>query len=170
MNKEYETYLKAHIDLSALKNNLKIIRSKFPNSKIILPVKANAYGHDDIIISKEAEKFGIEYLAVARTSEGINLKKNKIRLPIMNLGVELGENITVAIKNNIELSVSSFDNVKQIENISKKLKQISPVHLKIDTGMSRLGCYNTECEKMANFIFRSKHLKLKSIYTHIAKS
>ena len=75
MKSDYDPYLKAYIDLNALKNNLKIIRNKFPISKIILPVKANAYGHGDIIISKEAEKFGVEYLAVARTSEGLKFKR-----------------------------------------------------------------------------------------------
>ena len=88
MKNKYESYLKAFIDLAAFRNNINIIRKKFPDSKIILPVKANAYGHGDLIISKEAEKIGIEYLAVSRAGEGINLRNNKINLPIMNLGVE----------------------------------------------------------------------------------
>ena len=88
----------------------------------------------------------------------------------MNLGVELDKNITLAIKNKIELSVSSFENVRLIENISIKIKRTAPIHLKIDTGMSRLGSFTEEAEKIAKFILKSRHLKLKSIYTHFAKS
>ena len=104
-----DSITKAYINLDAFNHNIKIIRNKFPKSIIILPVKANAYGHGDIIISQQAQKIGIEYLAVARVKEGIKLRQNNITLPIINFGIALDENIDIALENNIELSISSIE-------------------------------------------------------------
>jgi len=123
-----------------------------------------------MIISEEAEKIGIEYLAVARISEGMKLRKNKIKLPIINLGAEFGENIDLAFLNKIELTVHSPENLKEIISRSKKYDKKINVHLKIDTGMRRLGCRLDEVESMAGNIIKSKNLHLKSILTHFADS
>lgn len=163
-------YPKVFIDLDAFKFNINYIKQKFKNSKIIIPVKANAYGHGDLIISKEAEKIGIEYLAIARVCEGIKLRENGIKLPIINFGVEYKENIKEAIENDIELSVSMVDNAREIEEYAKKLNKIVPIHLKVNTGMNRLGVNIEDAFYFANYIYNSKFLKLKSIYTHFARS
>lgn len=160
----------ALLDVEAFKNNITQIRKFYPNSKIILPVKANAYGHGDIIISTEAQKLGIDYLGIARVYEGIKLRENQITLPMIDLGLEYGANIKRAIKYNIELSVSSLLSVKEIEKQTSKLNTKMGIHLKIDTGMRRLGCNIDEAIQIANYIDASNSLKLKSIYTHFAKS
>lgn len=170
MNFEYNSPLKAIIDLKAFNHNIKIVRDKFPLSMIILPVKANAYGHDDIIIAQEAQRIGIEYLAVARLNEGLNLRNNNITLPIINFGIEFEENIDLAILNNIELSVCSLNNIKEIEKKAIKHKKIVPLHLKIDIGMRRLGCLENEVFKLASYICSSKFLSFKSFYSHFPKS
>jgi len=170
MNNNYNNPTRAYIDLGAFRHNIGIVRKKFPKSKIILPVKANAYGHGADIISKEAEKIGVEYLAVARINEGIKLRNDGIRLPIMTLGVEFPENVEIALLNNIELSVSQLENVIEIEQIADSLKSNLSLHLKIDTGMTRLGCKKSDILEIAGFIKASKYLTLKSVYTHFARS
>lgn len=170
MNFQYQSPLKAIIDLNAFNHNINIIRNKYPKAMIILPVKANAYGHGDIIIANQAQKIGIEYLGVARVIEGINLRENKISLPIIDLGVEYGKNIDLAISNDIELSVSSLENIKEIEKKAKKYKKKIPLHLKVDTGMRRLGCPDKEVLILAKYISSSKNLLLKSFYSHFPKS
>ena len=170
MKNEYTYPIRALINLNSFRDNIKIVRMIYPNAKIILPVKANAYGHGDLIISKEAEKIGIEYLATARINEGIRLRENNIKLPIINLGAELDNNIDLAIKNNIELSVSSITNIIEIEKKAKHSDKIIALHLKIDTGMRRLGCNVDNSLDLAKYIDLSSNLKLKSIYTHFAKS
>ena len=169
MKAEFQ-YPYVSIDLNAFDNNINIIRNKFPQSIILLPVKANAYGHGDIIISKEAERLGINYLATARVREGINLRLEGIKLSIINLGVETGFNIKEAIDNKIELSVSDMDNLAEIENISKSNNVVSNIHLKINTGITRLGCNIDEVLSIAEFINKSKYLHLRSIYSHFAMS
>ncbi len=166
----YDNPLKAYIDLGFFRNNIGIVRSKFPGAKIILPVKANAYGHGDLIISREAEKLKIDCLAVARISEGIKLRENRIKLPVIDLGVELGSNINLAIDYNVELSVSSIEQATEISAMAMKKKKVVPVHLKLDTGMRRLGCNFEECLALAEYIAVSKYLRLKSVYTHFARS
>ena len=170
MKKIFDYPTKAIIDLKAFCHNINIIRKKFPKSKIILPVKANAYGHDDILISKEAKRIKIEYLAVARINEGIKLRENGITLPIIDFGVEMGRNINAAIINNIQLSVSSLNNVKEIEEVAKKLNKKALLHLKVDTGMRRLGCNPEESEKLALYINNSPYLFLEGLYSHFARS
>lgn len=170
MSIDFNRYSTAFIDLSAFRNNLNIIRKMYPEALIILPVKANAYGHGDVIIAKEAEKIGIEYLGVARVEEGVKLRENGITLPIIDLGVESGDNIDVAIENNIELSVHSKDSICEILDHIKKYEKIFNVHLKIDTGMRRLGCEISEAREIAPLISKSKSLHLKSVFTHYANS
>lgn len=170
MNFEYNSPIKAVIDLNAFDYNIKLIRKKFPDSMIILPVKANAYGHGDIIISQEAQRIGIDYLAIARLGEGINLRNNNISLPIIDFGIEFEDNIDLAILNNIELSVCSLKNIKEIEKKAIKYRKIIPLHLKLDIGMRRLGCLENEIFKLASYIYSSKFLSFKSFYSHFPKS
>jgi len=165
-----ENPLKAFIDLNAFNNNIKIIKKKFPNSMIILPVKANAYGHGDLIISEYAQKINIDYLAISRVSEGIKLRENNISSPIINFGVEIGSNIDHSINNNIELSVSSLNNIKEIEKRARSLNKKINLHLKVDTGMRRLGCRFDELLELAKYIYNSNTLTLKSLYSHFARS
>lgn len=170
MNDRIENPLIAYIDLNAFENNINIIRKRFPDSKIILPVKANAYGHGDIIISKHAQKLNIDCLGISRISEGVKLREANIASSIMNFGVEHGKNIDLAIEYDIELSVSSLENIKEIEEKSKLNQNKLPIHLKVDTGMRRLGCLFDEVLDLAKYINNSKHLLLKSFYSHYAKS
>lgn len=167
---DYQPITKALIDLRAFENNINFVRKKYPHSKIILPVKANAYGHGMVIISKAAEKIGVDYLAIARVKEGLRLRSEGIKLPIMSLGVEFGINIEVSIANDIELSVSSLENLSEIEDIAQKMAKITKIHLKVDTGMSRLGAMPDIVLGMAKRIAESKNLEFTSLYTHLARS
>lgn len=165
-----ERYPKVIIDLNAFRHNINYIKQKFKKSKIILPVKANAYGHGDLIIAKKAESIGIEYISVARVFEGIKLRENGVSIPIINFGVEYGNDILKAIEYKIELSTGMFENIKEIEGYAKRVKRVVPLHLKVNTGMNRLGGNIEEAFRLASYIDNSKYLKLKSIYTHFAKS
>ena len=164
------TYPRLDINLKAFRNNIRIIKNKYPDNKIILPVKANAYGHGDVIIAKEAEKIGIEYLAVARLCEGLKLRSNGVKLPIMALGIESGDNIKTALQNDIELSVSDLDNLKSIDLAARSINKKANIHLKLDTGMRRLGCSEKCLSEISLFIRNSKYLNLRSFYTHLARS
>ncbi len=164
------TPAKAIIDLKAFRNNIEVIREILPDNRIILPVKANAYGHDSLIIAKEAMKVGVEYLAVSRVDEGVFLRENGIDAKIIDLGIEFDSNIKTAIENDIELSVSFFTNLKEINDSAESMNKKIPIHLKVDTGMVRLGMPSDDIESAARYIKSSNNLEFKSFYTHFAKS
>ncbi|HOV15366.1 MAG TPA: alanine racemase, partial [Spirochaetota bacterium] len=166
----YEPVTQAIIDLDAFRHNVEVVRKKHPNSKIIIPVKANAYGHDSVIISKACQKMGIDYLAIARLKEGLRLRENGITLPIISLGVESGINIEFSLLKDIELSVSYLSNLLEIEEYAKKNNIIAKIHVKIDTGMTRLGCKSGDIIEIVKNIQASKNLKFVSLYTHLARS
>jgi alanine racemase len=161
---------RAIIDCNALQHNIQLVRDKFKEAGIILPVKANAYGHGDVIVAKEAQKAGIEYLAIARINEGIHLREEGIDIPIINLGAEFGDNIQLAIEHDIELTTSSLENASELSRYASMTGRDIPVHLKIDSGMTRLGCMPHEVEKTVLYIDNDPHLQLKSIYSHLACS
>jgi alanine racemase len=167
---EYDNPIRAFIDLNAFKNNIGIVRKKYPGSRIILPVKANAYGHDAVLISKEAEKTGIEYLAVARINEALELRNNGIKLPIIDLGVELKPNIKIALNNKVELSVSSIENLHDIDMEAAGLNTFARIHLKINTGMTRLGFNTEDIPMIIDYLKKSGNLKLTSVYSHFPRS
>lgn len=161
----------AFIDLSALKNNLEVVKRKFPEKRIILPVKANAYGHGAVLIAREAEKMGINSFAVARLEEGIQLRMHGISGNIMMLGAEWEEeNILLALRNRIEFTVSCAENIRKIEQAANKINQTAFLHLKINTGMNRLGADFPELENICGIIRQGSRLKLLSLFTHFAKS
>ncbi|MBQ3921936.1 MAG: alanine racemase, partial [Spirochaetales bacterium] len=165
-------YPHALINANALLNNIKIAKEKW-NGPLIVPVKANAYGHDSVLVSKVMQDSGlVKLLAVARVDEGLHLRQNGITMPIFTLGVELDDesDIQNAIQNDIELSVSDIENVKTIAIVAEKLNKTISLHIKLDTGFSRLGVNPKNVLELAGCISRSPYLHFASMYTHFAMS
>ncbi len=165
-------YPHALINANALLNNIKIAKEKW-NGPLIVPVKANAYGHDSVLVSKVMQNSGlVKLLAVARVDEGLHLRQNGITMPIFTLGVELDDesDIQNAIQNDIELSVSDIENVKTIAAVAEKLNKTISLHIKLDTGFSRLGVNPKNVLELAGFISKSPYLHFASMYTHFAMS
>lgn len=160
----------AEINLDNIKYNLDNIKQLLKeNTKICGVVKANAYGHGSIQISKLLEREKIDYLAVSRLEEGIELRQNDIKLPILCLGYIPDSSLELAISNEISLTVYSYETAKNIDDISKKLNLISKVHIKIDTGMNRIG-FNANINSINDILEISKlsNIEIEGIYTHFA--
>lgn len=150
-------------------NNIKKILKE--DTKICAVLKANAYGHGSVEIAKFLENKNIDYFAVARFEEAIELRENNIKIPILCLGFVPEESLEYAIKNNITLTIYSLETAKKLNNISEKIGLNTNIHIKIDTGMSRIGFDVSEesidqIVKIANL----KNLYIEGIYTHFAKS
>ncbi len=161
------------INLKKLKRNLLKIRKK-TGRKILLPVKANAYGHGLLTVSKyvQEEKL-VDFLGLAFLREADILIKNKIKLPILiffhsKYNKEdfdfLSEN-----KNLIQV-ISDFDFLKKLSLEMKKREKRIEVHLMIDTGMGRCGFLPTDFKKALNFLKKDKSLVLKGVSTHFSMS
>lgn len=165
---------KAIIYKKNLENNIKEIRKYIPKKvKICVAVKADSYGHNAILTSQICEKNGVEFLAVATVGEGIELRKNGIKANILLLSLCVPEEFPDLFKYNITPLVFSPEYINELSLSADKYIKGSKkfdVHLAVDTGMGRIGCYPQEAIGEAALINNSKHLKLAGMCTHFAVS
>lgn len=158
----------AKIKTSSLINNYSLLINNYAKDKnIIAIVKANAYGHGAIEISKFLERKEVSYLGVANLDEALELKNNKIRKKILILGSIDDDEIIKAIKLNIMFTVYDYDQISFLASLDlKKIK----FHLKVDTGMNRLGISIDEVDKAIKKISNNRNLIIEGIYTHLAEA
>lgn len=162
-----KTYVK--IDNKVLTNNVKEIISIYNNYKYYFGVvKGNAYGHGDYIVNDLIEG-GINYLAVSSLEEAISIRKYNKEISILCLEPIDLEYIKDIQDNNVTITIENIDYVKEL--INKKLDKQLKVHLKLDTGMNRLGFNKKEeLNESINLLKENKNILIEGIYTHIATS
>ena len=164
-------YVQLDISIENLRCNYRYFRKNLKNStKTLILVKANSYGHGAIEFAKAVEEEGASYLGVATTIEGIELKKGGIKLPVLVLspGVETYPDL---IDNGIEIGVPNMEAALILKSVLRERGIISyPIHLKMDTGMHRLGFQPYELEALTTLIKESPEFKVTSIYSHLAAS
>jgi len=158
------------IDLNQLRKNMGIIKGYIHPAKYCLPIKSNAYGHGLVQIGKIAEQEKVDYLAVASLSEGIILRKEGITLPILIFGAFQKEEIEECVHYNLELTISSEYKASLVEEALKSMQQKAKVHLKIDTGMRRIGARPKTALEIYHRIKKSSSMLLKGIYSHLANA
>ena len=157
------------IDLSAISTNIAAVQNFVaPQTEVLSVVKANAYGHGIKPVAKAALKGGASALGVALVQEGIVLRKSGIRAPIVVLAPALPEQAEDIVTHNLSQTVSDRETLNALETAAKSCKTRASVHLKIDTGMSRVGISPEETTLFARMIAESPHLNFEGISTHIA--
>lgn len=159
----------AIIDEDKLKNNIKEIKAKYDNYKYYIGVvKNNAYNHGIKIINSLIEG-GINYLAVSSLEEALDARKYNSKIPILCLEVIDLDYIYDCINNNVTITVESLEYLEKLNKI--KLDFPIKIHLKLNTGMNRLGISEVkEVNKCVSIISENKKLILEGIYTHFATS
>ena len=152
------------VNLANLEYNIKALIKKYKDYKYYFGVvKADCYGHNDVLTVKTIIKGGCNYLAVATLDEALMIRKKIKNIPILCLGIVDIRYIPLCVKNDITITISNFNYLNCIDNENTKLK----VHVKINTGMNRLGINNkNEFDKVYSLIKKNKFL-LEGIYTHI---
>jgi len=161
----------AEIDLGAVSHNLRQIRSFIDKKVEILPiVKANAYGHGILQVSRVLVDNGIKYLGVATMDEAMKLREHGIDVSILILGAVLEEEAVTAVKNNITLTICDNGLLDVIAQAAKKYKTKARVHVKIDTGMGRIGVWHEDAMPLMREVYKNKYIKLEGIYTHFSSS
>ena len=154
------------INLSNLKKNLDFLKSKIRKETLVMAVvKAFAYGSDSTIISKKLEKEKIDYLAVAYTVEGMELRDKGITTPILVLHPQIND-FDKIIDFELEPSIYSFRVLKAFMN-TKKLTKNYPFQIKFNTGLNRLGFNENQIDKL---ILSLKNLKPNFIFSHLGAS
>lgn len=166
----YATHARIHLG-NIRENLLAIRRAVGPHRKILIAVKANAYGHGAVEVSRMAEDAGIDWLGVATVPEGLQLREAGIRLPILKLGPTFPEEMEAAIRGHITLAMCSRDNAEALEAAALRAGVEAVVHLKLDTGMGRIGVPPAEAPALAAFLEREcPHVRLEGIFTHLPVS
>ena len=166
----YPTIAKINID--NVRNNIEGIRKAVGSDrKIMVSVKANAYGHGAIPVSRLAEEIGVDWLGVATVPEGIELREAGIVLPILKLSPAFPEAMEAAINHQISLTVCDKENIDKLEETCARLEKSLDVHLKIETGMGRIGVVADEAANLAEYIEKKcPHLRLDGVFTHLPVS
>lgn len=166
----------AEINLDNLNYNYNFIKKMIGNDvRFLGVVKADAYGHGAVMISKKLEEIGADYLAVSNLEEAREIRKAGINMPILLLGHTPCDQVPTLIKYNVTQAVSCENKAVEYEKAAEKIGQKLKVHIKIDTGMSRLGflCSGSLFESGVNAVLRSiklPHLDVEGIFTHFSSS
>ncbi len=161
---------RVEVNLTSLAENFKRIK-EFISPSLIMPVlKANAYGHGLVRIAQLIQDLKADYLGVAVLEEGLLLRQNGITLPILVLGGIWGNQIPIFIKHNLTITASSIGKLNQIEEIARQLKKRAKVHIKIDTGMERIGVHYYSAHDILEASLKCKHIDVEGIYSHFANS
>ena len=155
------------VDLDALSHNLRAIRAQV-GVPVMGIVKANAYGHGLVQVARHLEAQGVDQLGVAFVEEGIALRKAGIAKPILVLGGIFGPQVAQFIVHDLEITVSSLDKLRQVEAAAESLGRKATIHLKIDTGMERIGVHSYSCGPFIEAAAASRWCDLKGIYSHLA--
>ncbi len=169
--KTHETVLE--IDLNAIVHNLNYYRSKIdPGVKVMAMVKAFSYGSGSYEIASVMQFHQVDYLAVAYADEGVELRKAGIKLPIMVMNPD-EESFDTMLKHELEPEIYSFRVLKMLETallqISAKTQPVG-IHIKIDTGMHRLGFDPMEVDELISQLKERANIKIKSVFSHLAAS
>ena len=170
--KAHESILE--INLDNLVKNMNYYRSKLKNgTKLMVMVKAFAYGSGNFEVSNVVEFHRADYLTVAYADEGIELRRKGISLPIMVMTPEANTFESI-IKNNLEPDIYSFRSLTLLEDAIKKLDKPlnSPIgiHIKLDTGMHRLGFLKNDIDELLTRLKKNSNIIVKSVFSHLAGS
>ena len=159
----------AEINLTNITENLSKIRRYVNNNvKLCAVVKANAYGHGAIAVSQCAIKVGADFLAVATVDEALELRNAGFTQPILILGLIPQTAAAEVVANDISQTVCDFDLAKAICNAAVNQNKIAKVHLKIETGMGRIGTAINEAVELATCISFMPNVEIEGIFSHFA--
>ena len=163
----HETTLE--VNLNNLIENLNYFRSKLrPETKIMCMVKAFAYGSGSVEIAKTLQHHRADYLAVAVADEGVELRQSGIRIPIAVMNPEKSA-FSLLFENNLEPEIYSFKLLADFIEAAGRLAMTEyPIHIKIDTGMHRLGFDPDEIDKLIEILKNQNQLKVRSVFSHLA--
>lgn len=161
----------AQIDLRAIRHNfIQIKKALSKNTKILAVVKADAYGHGIVEVSKTLSDMGIEFFGVATTDEGIALRRASIKNAILILGSILPKESRMIVRNNLTPTVCTKELARSLNNEAKAQKKTLDIHVKVDTGMGRLGVWHDEAIAFFEYLAGLKSLKIEGVFTHLSSA
>lgn len=161
----------AEIDLAALTHNHASVRQLAgPGVSTMLVLKANAYGHGAVPVAWHLGREGVACLGVGDSTEALELRAAGITAPILILGAIVPGELEDVVRGGILVTVHSGDRVRMLNKVAERSPGRVGIHLKVDTGMGRLGCQPKRAPAIAHEIRRSRRLELQGLCTHLAST
>lgn len=158
------------IDLDKLTHNYHAIQQHVGAAAVMPILKANAYGHGLVRVGQHMQQLGVSMIGVAYLEEGILLREAGVTTPILVLGGMLGSQAPTFLKHDLTLTVPSLQKLEQVETAAAAAGVRAKVHLKIDTGMERIGVHYYSAEDLLNASIQSQHVEVEGIFSHFANS
>jgi alanine racemase len=161
----------AEIDLAALERNLKLIRASLPpHIKYVAVVKADAYGHGLHQTVARLMHAGADLFAVANVTEAADIRELGPGWPVLVLGPLLPEEDKCLVDHDLTATVSTPDEVARFDSVGRAADHVVAVHLKIDTGMGRLGVWHEQAGQLYEHIRQARHVRLDGAFTHFSSA
>nr|WP_092038121.1 alanine racemase [Planifilum fulgidum] len=159
----------AEVDLDAIRHNVRQFRRHLPKSvRLMAVVKADAYGHGAVPVARAALSAGADSLAVAFLDEALELREAGVSAPILVMGYTPPRAVGEAIKNDVTLTVYSEEVVEALGRQAAREGKSVAIHVKVDTGMGRLGLLEGELSAFLRCLARHPHLRIGGVFTHFA--
>jgi alanine racemase len=159
----------AEVNLDNLEHNFKEVKSFLrPQTNVLVTVKADAYGHGLVAVGKRLVACGVDYLGVASIDEGIELRKAGIKIPVLLLGLILERDIKPLFSYRLIPTICDRRMAVALNAQAALAKQRMPVHIKVDTGMGRIGVFSDQAFKFVTDIHKLKNIQIQGIFTHFA--
>jgi alanine racemase len=160
----------AEINLDRLTMNYRAIERAVAPARIMPILKANAYGHGLVEIAKHVTSLGAAYLGVAFLGEGILLREAGVNAPILVMGGILGNQVPLFLQHDLTLTASSVEKLLQINEAARDMGVQAKVHLKIDTGMERIGVHYYSADSLLETALQCEQCHVEGIYSHFANA
>lgn len=160
----------AEIDLSAIAHNIRAIKQRVHPAQVMAVVKADGYGHGAMPVARTALANGATYLGVALLEEAIELRQQSIVEPILVFGGAFKDQLPDFFENNLEVTVYTADVAVALSQLARKFQQAIPIHVKVDTGMGRVGIAWHQALAFISELQALPGIVVKGLYTHFATS
>ena len=158
------------VDLSRLTANYRAIQAHVAPAAVMPILKANAYGHGLVEVARHMQSLGAPYLGVAFLEEGILLREAGVTTPILVLGGIIGNQVPLFLEHDLTLTASSVEKLGQIEEAARAMGVRAKVHLKIDTGMERIGVHYYSAVDLLEASLAGEHFEVEGIFSHFANA
>jgi alanine racemase len=158
------------VNLTRLAENLRAIQAAVAPATVMPIVKANAYGHGLVEVGRYLVALGATSLGVAFLEEAVVLRDAGVTVPILVMGGILGDQIPLFLRHRLTLTASSIDKLRQIDEVARDMGVTARVHLKIDTGMERIGVHYYSAHGLLEHASECRHCIVEGIYSHFANA
>ena len=158
----------AEVDLGAITHNIALIRERAGRPiKLLVPVKANAYGHGAAVVGKHLESLGVDGVATANVDDAIAIRETGANLRILLYGAQLPSGNAYLLEHDLTPTLYSIDGLQSVSGLAASAGRTVDVHIKVDAGFGRLGVRLEDAASFAREVIRAPNIRLEGIYTHI---